>query len=827
MGEFEWRRAVRDQERGAVGFTVRTDRSTAHHQAELDWITRRMAPGSPEYRASDEEAAPWVVFGGAISDFLGARMGLAIVRWPPPPPILNAARAPISVLRYLDMDFAAAAEVGLGYDELHLLGHEVSPPPGDPVRFELPEPQDRQWMSTRLQESFEEYARVAALLVDGAPVAVNGAVQRGLRDRIMFLETVASLLPYGLRADLVAATHTSPRTNHDIRLGLGIAGDPSHRQVTWRDQLRDSVVPPFLTRHGEEYFRCLRALRDATGDAAEVVRLLRETRQPLSFGDQATVVGVVVELAGPLIVWLNIVEERATLMEVRNAIITGSMSSLGREQWREFVTYLANRGDRHDLEYIGRLESELPNVVFEELVDRIIVGPDEQVLSRYWEIAQGLGMAERLLIGLASTAREDRRRVGTPVVTIVVRLLVLLDGPPADWAELQAVMSTDPGLCAELLGSLAVSDRIGQEELQAWAEWLGAGRPGGPAELRPFAAAILGGPEITAVEAAALAAAGPRQVAAVLLAAGRSGGLAHVLRHLFAKSVALVDQATDWRDDIGRIVAEDAALPPELQAYADILSVIANGKQRQFAIDADDEQAGRYGRAVQAVLPSLSNVTVADSLLGRLVELVFGVPGRGLSHSDSALRIAIAMAPAGGIRNAQNPVVRAIGAAAARDLFGVDSLPPDWREMTVASSTVLSMREFESAVRRLDQPGELAAHWIRCYQAGCLTSQLVAALWRWPSVQRPERVGLLLDHVFWALASDHPDAASDHYAECLRLLAEPARDRSRPATEFHAYLAVRAQLDLRRAAAALRVSQAVVPAVAASGVWTRSLEGEG
>ncbi len=60
----------------------------------------------------------------------------------------------------------------------------------------------------------------AALLMTGRPVCVVGAERVEMLERLRFLDTVAALLPYGMRANLTATTWISSTAEHRIRLSF-------------------------------------------------------------------------------------------------------------------------------------------------------------------------------------------------------------------------------------------------------------------------------------------------------------------------------------------------------------------------------------------------------------------------------------------------------------------------------------------------------------------------------------------------------------------------------------------------------------------------------
>jgi hypothetical protein len=114
----------------------------------------------------------------------------------------------------------------------------------DEFRAIRPSPRDRRPISARLPISDPAgpvahlnplAARVAALLLTTDKVCVLGADQLELRERLKFIDTVASLMPYGMRTKLSASTWVSATMDsHDLRLFFArTTRSPRTREVRW------------------------------------------------------------------------------------------------------------------------------------------------------------------------------------------------------------------------------------------------------------------------------------------------------------------------------------------------------------------------------------------------------------------------------------------------------------------------------------------------------------------------------------------------------------------------------------------------------------------
>ncbi|MGW0059070.1 hypothetical protein ACWDTT_03955 [Streptosporangium sandarakinum] len=134
----------------------------------------------------------------------------------------------------------------------------------------------------------------AALLLTGRPVCVVGADGVPMIERLRFLDTVAALLPYGMRTRLTTATWVSSTARHRIRLSFArhAPGDAYEvgwgrgTEVAWRDSPAN-VYLDLLTRTDvriedmmEGLARDTEPLSFGPGDLPRAVRLLERSGYP-------------------------------------------------------------------------------------------------------------------------------------------------------------------------------------------------------------------------------------------------------------------------------------------------------------------------------------------------------------------------------------------------------------------------------------------------------------------------------------------------------------------------------------------------------------------
>ncbi|MFF0312668.1 hypothetical protein ACFYSC_35035 [Streptosporangium sp. NPDC004379] len=134
----------------------------------------------------------------------------------------------------------------------------------------------------------------AALLLTGRPVCVVGAERVPMAERLRFLDTVAALLPYGMRSRLTAATWVSSTARHRIRLSFARhAPEDAHEvrwgrgtETAWQDS-RAKVCLDLLTRPDvrvedmlENLARMTEPLSFGPDDLPDAVRLLEHSGYP-------------------------------------------------------------------------------------------------------------------------------------------------------------------------------------------------------------------------------------------------------------------------------------------------------------------------------------------------------------------------------------------------------------------------------------------------------------------------------------------------------------------------------------------------------------------
>lgn len=156
--------------------------------------------------------------------------------------------------RYFCVPFSELAAGSVSYQAMYeqFQGLRLPRPSRDPIETELPESQSA-------GPAADLAMRVAALLLTLKPVCILGADHVELAQRLQFIDTVASLLPYGIRSNLSASTWASSTyTRHKLRLFFASAdrraAKPDH-VVIWGPP----VNTPIGHGYADEYIKRLRS----------------------------------------------------------------------------------------------------------------------------------------------------------------------------------------------------------------------------------------------------------------------------------------------------------------------------------------------------------------------------------------------------------------------------------------------------------------------------------------------------------------------------------------------------------------------------------------
>lgn len=455
---------------------------------------RRRQPGNPGGELAGRPAAlPWVSFSPARSPDAPV-VGLRILTWSEAG---DVAGRPITPTFYVEVPFAQLAAAGATYGRLYQAGEQgrvdvasrlaasraadrvppvdlVLTPGGPEVGFD--------------GLGFDFLASVAASLLNG-PVTVVGIGARPVADRLRFFDAVASLLPYGFRADLDVDVWVEWTAAHGSRLCFAANADDRAVRV---DLTADAPPAVASDTVGHAYLQALREARRDSGEAA-VVKSLWRHREAFSFDRAREAVEAVRNLRGGDELVARWVRERVTaddVLDVYDEVLAGRVRHFGRDKRdrlvAECVEILVTADPDRSERAARRLSADWRGAE-RPATARLA---EDGALAPAWLLAttltaEGDADADRLWATIMAKAARDRIE---ETVTTCARWVVnrRRSRPDRRYPQLRDEVAKRPRLLLYLMDRYAVPDG---DDLERIVDWFWSD-PGGqiPASLRPLRA---------------------------------------------------------------------------------------------------------------------------------------------------------------------------------------------------------------------------------------------------------------------------------------------------------------------------------------------------
>jgi hypothetical protein len=265
-------------------YSVTACSSQPFSRTEFAAIISRFAVGSPDPTAAGPAALPWVTVSwvGVDDD---PHLGISVTR---DSGLVDGVGRPITQTAYFCVPYAQLAMTPVSYCDLYdavaAQLPSLHPADGAPVELSVPALSPEALADT-VRRAGEAPATAAAALALSRPVSVVQAERTSLRDRLEFIDAVASLLPYGYRVRFSGATWSDAGAKHRVRIAFGARAREDAAVVTWHR----AVDIPGPDRRAAAYCAQLRRLtqdpsqaRDGLGLAA-VIRHLAADAEPGSF----------------------------------------------------------------------------------------------------------------------------------------------------------------------------------------------------------------------------------------------------------------------------------------------------------------------------------------------------------------------------------------------------------------------------------------------------------------------------------------------------------------------------------------------------------------
>ncbi|WP_067464055.1 hypothetical protein [Actinomadura macra] len=195
----------------------------------------------------------------------------------------------IATVRYFCLPFRRLSEQPVSYEDLFDALRAVRLPTEGSLRVDVP-PLDPHYIAARIDPATMS---AAARLMNGERIRVLDAEVVPLRERLRYLDTVAGLLPFGMRARFSAATWVSSTIRPVFRISFAEFSEDDFTTVYF-----EGGAPTLMpSSTGGAYTAILREV----GPFSDLVDLLARADEPLRFTpeDRFKALGIVSAARGP------------------------------------------------------------------------------------------------------------------------------------------------------------------------------------------------------------------------------------------------------------------------------------------------------------------------------------------------------------------------------------------------------------------------------------------------------------------------------------------------------------------------------------------------
>jgi hypothetical protein len=516
-------------------------------------ISRHIPAQPPGSRQPGPAALPWLTFSPAPGDD-GPAVGVSVLDLTDASDFSSRRIAPT---RYLRLPFRALAAGPVTYTEMAAAATAVELPDQErgPLALTV-RPTD----AARLAESidrlgFDRLAAAAGLVLNGRVVLLTVTPPKG-SERVEVLDAIASLLPYGFRASLVASTWAR-QGNEQVRLGFGQDADPQCHVVQWDA----GSVPPVSYDPGHGYLELLRQLRAKHG-AERLVAHLAADGEPRTFDAPAGALVSLRRLDRLGVLSVEVHRGTADPGEVRAVLDSADGRAQPPEAVAPLTGFLLARGQSEDR---PRVEQSWTLGLWRNLVvaaSEELLSPDPAKRAWHLHLAARDGREEHLLVDLLESSRIRAYPVSRAAQAEVVRMArpllteARLQAGVTGWTTLAGHFGRNRELAYELLTQEV--EEGGYDRLRAVLDWLRRGVGEDVTWLRPFRAALEPWlPALSEMDLREAAALDHRYALALLAIARRSGRAETALQGLWSWLLSVADELDSarrgrWLDELGQ-----------------------------------------------------------------------------------------------------------------------------------------------------------------------------------------------------------------------------------------------------------------------------------
>jgi len=334
---------------------------------------------------------------------------------------------------------------------------------------------------------FDFCAAVAALLIQ-SPVALVNGYDLGSDIRLSFIDAVASLLPFGARADLSASTWMQSASSSAMRLGFTDQARPGQQQrVAWGEPGSAKLEPGSKAK---KYYQLLLDIKGRRG-LPYLVTSLAGCREPITFGEGDAFLNALRSTDRLYLLWQDLKAGQASADEVRTAFELNGLSHLPEDKQCDLLAVLVDNLQSRDLSILRQrwVDGLQPRVC--EAISSRLQAPEFQseLLWGLYQLADEKKWLARYVEALLRPMAEAVEPRPDAVKLLYNGLQRL--GAPGSHAETQRIwkmLSRRRRLLYEL-GVVVIYECEVEREVKAWLAWLAGDDAFLKGEFDVFAAA--------------------------------------------------------------------------------------------------------------------------------------------------------------------------------------------------------------------------------------------------------------------------------------------------------------------------------------------------
>ena len=579
-------------------------------EAEFASVLGHFVPGTPPIEDTGRPGSlPWVTI-SRVGVANQAYLGISVVV---PSDVVDATGRRASSTSYFCASYGDLSEP-ISYTSLYQELQQYIPPYQGLGLIQLSVPRLAPGaLATAIADDFgEEAVRATAAMLLSGPVSVVGAENTTLLQRLLFLDAVAALLPYGYRAGgYTAATWSDSGTRHPIRLAFASRPRQNAGVVRWKSGPATPVDGP-----GRDYLELLRQVREQRADGessleqfARLISVLAQDRTPCGFDEPERAFAALNDFALPLVAYNSVRAGSGDPVLVRKVFAQRRETELtlgGRQELLAFLIETAHREPENwdaidgcwDRVAGNDSSAMLPPMV--KAVRGLLWRPSpapNATTREYRELAVRHELIDALLAALVTVPAGPLadHRPGAQAVAQNLADSALGGASTAGFPQTRRALADSAFVASLLLAQVSSSAR----DLRTAVDWLE------PALRQPLAAffAVLGQRphEISRHDITELASRDREYVVALLDAASAPDRLDLVLpgfadwlgRQLFARGSRDQEQAEYWRT---RAMAL-RPVTPDTGVWLDLVLLLVGESPRYLLADRDRQSRRRYNQA--------------------------------------------------------------------------------------------------------------------------------------------------------------------------------------------------------------------------------------